>query len=100
MIHEAPGNIFDEIHVALEDHGSPLIVSGDVSMRLHETNQMDQTGHTHRHNAIACDRIAQLARYPGELEERKYHPLHCGNYARCVPSQEESGRNKIPENQQ
>jgi hypothetical protein len=44
IIHEAPGDIFDEIHVALEDHGSPLIVSGDVSMRLHETNQMDQTG--------------------------------------------------------
>jgi hypothetical protein len=44
IIHEAPGDIFDEIHVALEDNGSPVIVSGDVSMRLHETNQMDQTG--------------------------------------------------------
>ena len=42
IIHEAPGDFFDEIHVALEDHGSPLIVSGDVSMRLHETNQMDR----------------------------------------------------------
>jgi hypothetical protein len=42
--HEAPGDIFDDIHVALENHGSPLIVSGDVSMRLHATNQMDQTG--------------------------------------------------------
>src|ERR1700693_3590009 len=28
----------------IEDHESPLIVSGDVSMRWHETNQMDQTG--------------------------------------------------------
>jgi hypothetical protein len=56
IIHEAPGDIFDEIHVALEDHGSPLIVSGDISMRLHETNQMDQTGRSwvdlNYHNSI------------------------------------------------
>jgi hypothetical protein len=33
-IHDAPGDIFDDIHVALEDNRASLIVSGDVSMRL------------------------------------------------------------------
>jgi hypothetical protein len=30
----------------------------------------------------------------GELEEENHSPLHCGNYARRVPSQEEDGQNK------
>ena len=36
----------------------------------------------------------------GELEEGNHSPQHCGNYARCVPSQEEVGQNKNPEYEQ
>jgi hypothetical protein len=30
----------------------------------------------------------------GGLERVNHSPLHCGNYARCVPSQEKDGQNK------
>ena len=33
----------------------------------------------------------------GELEEGNHSPRYCGNYARCVPSQEKEGQNKNPE---
>jgi hypothetical protein len=35
----------------------------------------------------------------GEIEELNRSPLHCGNYARCVPSQEEQDQSKTPENE-
>jgi hypothetical protein len=34
-----------------------------------------------------------------EIEKGKRSPLHCGNYARCVPSQEKDGQNKNPANE-
>jgi len=33
----------------------------------------------------------------GEIAKGNLSPLHCGNYARCVPSQEEDGQSKNPE---
>ncbi len=35
--------------------------------------------------------------FRGEIEESNRSALHCGNYARGVPSQEEEGQSKNPE---
>jgi hypothetical protein len=35
----------------------------------------------------------------GEIEEGNHSPQHCGNYAKCVPSQVAAGQNKNPVNQ-